>query len=37
MFALSFDGVKVRVGPFNMQIDEASVARAIEMPGEGVI
>ena len=34
-FAKSFDGVKVKLGPLEMQIDEASVTVATEMPGEG--
>ena len=32
---MSYDGAKVRLGSFDMQIDEASVSRDTEMPGEG--
>jgi hypothetical protein len=34
-FAKSFDGAKVQLGPLEMQIDEASIVAATEMPGEG--
>jgi hypothetical protein len=34
-FAKSFDGAKVKLGPLEMKIDEASVAATNEMPGEG--
>jgi hypothetical protein len=34
-FAKRFDGEKVTLGPLVMQIDEASVAAATEMPGQG--
>jgi hypothetical protein len=34
-FSKSFDGFKVQLGPVVMQIDEASVAAATKMPGEG--
>jgi hypothetical protein len=31
----SFDGVKVKLGPLEMKIDEASVFAATKIPGEG--
>jgi hypothetical protein len=33
-FAKIFDGVKVKLGPLEMQIDEASVSAATKIPGE---
>jgi hypothetical protein len=34
-FAKSFDGAKVKLGPLEMQKDEASVVAETEMPEEG--
>jgi len=34
-FEKSYDGCKVTIGPLEMQINEASIASTIGMPGEG--
>lgn len=38
-FSRSYDGARVKLGPMELLVDEASVAMAIEMPreGEGVL
>jgi hypothetical protein len=34
-FAKTYDGCKVKIGPLEMQIDEASITATTEMPREG--